>query len=48
MTARSLIIPISKLLGNYNLDDVDNETETIIPISKLLGNYNTLRVFILD
>ena len=35
-----LIIPISKLLGNYNSARVVNNAEKIIPISKLLGNYN--------
>ena len=36
----SMIIPISKLLGNYNLKAGDVITVDIIPISKLLGNYN--------
>ena len=40
------IIPISKLLGNYNAVEKRLARERIIPISKLLGNYNTLRVFI--
>ena len=34
------IIPISKLLGNYNNGSNDAIAEAIIPISKLLGNYN--------
>ena len=34
------IIPISKLLGNYNNNVIEGETVDIIPISKLLGNYN--------
>ena len=42
------IIPISKLLGNYNEEVRSSNRLGIIPISKLLGNYNTLRVFILD
>ena len=35
------IIPISKLLGNYNYRIEFDKEYTIIPISKLLGNYNT-------
>ena len=35
------IIPISKLLGNYNTELVKAFGPEIIPISKLLGNYNT-------
>ena len=46
--AGGVIIPISKLLGNYNLEVRRSRVLGIIPISKLLGNYNTLRVFILD
>ena len=42
-----IIIPISKLLGNYNRIECGKRAFTIIPISKLLGNYNSLRVFIL-
>ena len=38
------IIPISKLLGNYNLSCKDKPLLMIIPISKLLGNYNVLGV----
>ena len=34
------IIPISKLLGNYNEVADDIVRVQIIPISKLLGNYN--------
>ena len=34
------IIPISKLLGNYNLNSTLKTASRIIPISKLLGNYN--------
>ncbi len=34
------IIPISKLLGNYNWTAYQSMLQTIIPISKLLGNYN--------
>ena len=34
------IIPISKLLGNYNRIPTLKQTLLIIPISKLLGNYN--------
>ena len=34
------IIPISKLLGNYNKGKQIGITGRIIPISKLLGNYN--------
>ena len=41
------IIPISKLLGNYNSNLHIYAALIIIPISKLLGNYNSLRVFIL-
>ena len=41
------IIPISKLLGNYNFGSISQRAFIIIPISKLLGNYNSLRVFIL-
>ena len=35
-----MIIPISKLLGNYNPRLATAGTHRIIPISKLLGNYN--------
>ena len=35
-----LIIPISKLLGNYNARAWLLPAPFIIPISKLLGNYN--------
>ena len=35
-----IIIPISKLLGNYNDVRADLDNRVIIPISKLLGNYN--------
>ena len=35
-----IIIPISKLLGNYNRTADGNSAHSIIPISKLLGNYN--------
>ena len=35
-----VIIPISKLLGNYNNDYMHKKLGFIIPISKLLGNYN--------
>ena len=35
-----MIIPISKLLGNYNSRMVISNNPAIIPISKLLGNYN--------
>ena len=35
------IIPISKLLGNYNCQQINVCRMLIIPISKLLGNYNT-------
>ena len=38
------IIPISKLLGNYNSQFAHNPGSVIIPISKLLGNYNVLLV----
>ena len=34
------IIPISKLLGNYNIREFIKQAHYIIPISKLLGNYN--------
>ena len=34
------IIPISKLLGNYNHFHALFSEYNIIPISKLLGNYN--------
>ena len=34
------IIPISKLLGNYNYATARPKPPKIIPISKLLGNYN--------
>ena len=34
------IIPISKLLGNYNAYGGSMHSRAIIPISKLLGNYN--------
>ena len=34
------IIPISKLLGNYNVFILVIMSIKIIPISKLLGNYN--------
>ena len=44
---RAAIIPISKLLGNYNALTYLQMLGQIIPISKLLGNYNSLRVFIL-
>ena len=37
---RLVIIPISKLLGNYNEPIDYNRQIYIIPISKLLGNYN--------
>ena len=37
-----VIIPISKLLGNYNYLAVTPQISEIIPISKLLGNYNRL------
>ena len=36
----STIIPISKLLGNYNVIALIELFRLIIPISKLLGNYN--------
>ncbi len=39
------IIPISKLLGNYNPFMPELIALPIIPISKLLGNYN-IREFI--
>ena len=35
-----IIIPISKLLGNYNANALQITPLQIIPISKLLGNYN--------
>ena len=35
-----VIIPISKLLGNYNCVLNLLSMQAIIPISKLLGNYN--------
>ena len=35
-----MIIPISKLLGNYNIISLVINNNLIIPISKLLGNYN--------
>ena len=35
-----IIIPISKLLGNYNIKAGGQAKVLIIPISKLLGNYN--------
>ena len=35
-----VIIPISKLLGNYNNSNNTCDIGYIIPISKLLGNYN--------
>ena len=38
------IIPISKLLGNYNRKGFEAFFEEIIPISKLLGNYNGVPV----
>ena len=37
-----MIIPISKLLGNYNIGSLFIIVGSIIPISKLLGNYNIL------
>ena len=37
-----VIIPISKLLGNYNNVLAEAIKTKIIPISKLLGNYNIL------
>ena len=36
------IIPISKLLGNYNSKSRWIQDYGIIPISKLLGNYNAV------
>ena len=38
------IIPISKLLGNYNCCRNSRFSGCIIPISKLLGNYNLGRI----
>ena len=43
-----VIIPISKLLGNYNLRVLDHRIFSIIPISKLLGNYNIKVVELAD
>ena len=40
MLVTRLIIPISKLLGNYNIYKSNAPFIYIIPISKLLGNYN--------
>ena len=40
------IIPISKLLGNYNYHNIFLSSNYIIPISKLLGNYNGQAVVI--
>ena len=40
------IIPISKLLGNYNTLTLLNSMLLIIPISKLLGNYNSSYYFV--
>ena len=37
---KTLIISISKLLGNYNPGIIDSRKKNIISISKLLGNYN--------
>ena len=42
---KSNIISISKLLGNYNLEEVAPWIWNIISISKLLGNYNLLVMF---
>ena len=42
MSSNSSIIPISKLLGNYNLIINHKTLIWIIPISKLLGNYNLI------
>ena len=38
------IIPISKLLGNYNWGNSHATRQSIIPISKLLGNYNSVQL----
>ena len=37
---KTIIISISKLLGNYNIKGVFTTVQAIISISKLLGNYN--------
>ena len=42
------IIPISKLLGNYNHAIAITWLIIIIPISKLLGNYNPPNVSMLN
>ena len=42
MVSKFGIIPISKLLGNYNWKSYRSTFKSIIPISKLLGNYNIL------